>query len=391
MADNKSKKASKKKSGITIQIVLCIAALAAIAFMTVRICRLGIIPLRMYATLAAVLTVAVIAAFVAGIIRFHRTGYVCTVIVAAVAIMLMIFSNNTAAVISGGSGVSKQKDTFSVLVLMENDAKALSSTYSFIYGYNESTDVSLTDRAVIEITKDAQFRPALKGYETVKDTVDALLSGKVGAIIFNEAFRPVMQKVYPEFNTRTRILNSYELESDISAWTAPKDNSVFSFYVAAAKSADDIETFGESEVNKVVTVDMNAKKAVVTTIPSQYLVNIKTDGTGGREPIAYLMLGNYNYIPQALKDITGTDVNYFVACHVKDPENIDFTKLAFGEHVKYCSNMPYDVLASLIRTEGFDSDGWEIEWKALDGTSSTITTEVFGISGTKVIVPDNEG
>ena len=47
MADNKSKKASKKKSGITIQIVLCIAALAAIAFMTVRICRLGIIPLRM--------------------------------------------------------------------------------------------------------------------------------------------------------------------------------------------------------------------------------------------------------------------------------------------------------------------------------------------------------
>ena len=56
MADNKSKKASKKKSGITIQIVLCIAALAAIAFMTVRICRLGIIPLRMYATLAAVLT-----------------------------------------------------------------------------------------------------------------------------------------------------------------------------------------------------------------------------------------------------------------------------------------------------------------------------------------------
>ena len=55
MADNKSKKASKKKSGITIQIVLCIAALAAIAFMTVRICRLGIIPLRMYATLAAVL------------------------------------------------------------------------------------------------------------------------------------------------------------------------------------------------------------------------------------------------------------------------------------------------------------------------------------------------
>lgn len=77
--------------------------------------------------------------------------------------------------------------------------------------------------------------------------------------------------------------------------------------------------------------------------------------------------------------------------HVKDPENIDFTKLAFGEHVKYCSNMPYDVLASLIRTEGFDSDGWEIEWKTLDGTSSTITTEVFGISGTKVIVPDNEG
>ena len=53
--------------------------------------------------------------------------------------------------------------------------------------------------------------------------------------------------------------------------------------------------------------------------------------------------------------------------------------------------MPYDVLASLIRTEGFDSDGWEIEWKTLDGTSSTVTTEVFGISGTKVIVPDNEG
>ena len=40
---------------------------------------------------------------------------------------------------------------------------------------------------------------------------------------------------------------------------------------------------------------MNAKKAVVTTIPSQYLVNIKTDGTGGREPIAYLKLGDYNY------------------------------------------------------------------------------------------------
>lgn len=389
MADKKLKKAAKKRTGMIIQLVLGITALAAVIFMTVKMHSLGIFPLKMYLVPAVVLAVIVIAAAVAGIIKFHKTGYICTVIVAAIAVALVIFSNNMAAVISSSTDMSKQKATFSVLVLMEDDAKALSSTYSYIYGYNESTDVSLTDRAVVELTKDAQFRPALKGYESVKDSVDALLLGKAGAIIFNEAYRPVMQRVYPQFNTRTRILNSYELESDISGWSEPEDKSRFSFYLAAAKSSDEIAEFGISEVNKVITVDINAKKAVVTSIPSEYLVNIKTDGTGGKEPVEYLMLGNYDYIPQALKDITGTDVNYFVACHVKDPENIDFTKLAFGEHVKYCSNMPYAVIASLIRTEGFESEDWDIEWKTLEGTSSTVTTGLFGISGTKVIVPDN--
>lgn len=385
------KKTNKKKRKKTIAIVLGVLMAAAAVFMFINMFKLGIFPLRMVIPyIAGVLIFTVFFMFLQ-FTKFNIFGNVLTVVSAVLFLGLAIVINGIYAKIDNVG--EKQKFTFSVLVLMEDDISDMARTYSYFYGYNKAADKKLTQDAIVEITKDVRLRPAFKEYNGLNSAIKALFNKDVKAVIFNEADRPVMESLYPDFNRKTRILKSYELENDIDAYPQPGKDS-FSVYLSYNSSEDGFDLMnGEmgEERNIAVSVNLKDKKAVVIEFPKDCMIDFKTDAAGGNDKFAYLNVGDVNKIPATLKELLGTDINFFMQCHMpKENDGKGIYNILFSENIQYFTNIPPKFMSIMLREEIFNAKDWSVEYCDITGSSSKITGEIYGIDNMTVTIPDKD-
>ncbi len=382
MAKKNTEKKNKKK---TIAIGLGIVLLLAAILMFISFFRLGVIPVRFIIPGIAV-SVVLIAFFVfLQFTKFNIPGNILTILLAALFVGIMFFNNNIYSEIN--KTAKKQNFTFSVLVLMEDDAKKIEDTYSYFFGYNTAADKELTEKAVIDITNDVSLRPVLKEYSGLSNAVKDLFDGKIKALIFNEAYRPLMEKLYPDFNQQTRILKSYEFEKDINTFSEHTDDS-FAVYFSYNSRTGDIEPYGESERNLVAAVYMNTKKAVVIELPPDLLVNMKTDAFGGEEEFSHITLNDVNYIPATLKELIGIDINYFVKAHMEKNEKSNIASIVFNDKAKYFTNLPPGIISQMLQEEIFFAGDWQIDYYKVEGSQGQITGAVCGVENITVTIPD---
>lgn len=385
------KKKNKKKQKRIIGILLGVLMAAAAVFMFINLFKLGIFPMRIVIPfIAGAVIFAVFFTFLQ-FTKFNISGNVLTVILAALFLAAAVILNNIYSKIDNAQ--DKQKFTFSVLVLMENDVNDMAKTYSYFYGYNKAIDKELTNAAIAEITKDVRLRPAFKEYAGLNDAIKALLDGSIKAIVFNEADRPLMEKTYPDFNKETRILKSYEIETDIKEVSKDKKDS-FAVYFSYNSKENGFDLFEEGtgeERNLVVSVNKKDKKAVVIEFPNDCMIDFKTDGTGGNDKLSHLAIGDVNNIIPTFSELLGTNVDYFVQCHLpKSNTGKGISNLIFSDNIEYFTNLTPDITSWMLREEIFNTNDWQVEYCNITGSSSNITGQVYGIENMTVTTPDKE-
>lgn len=378
---NKEKKKISKKA--IISAVISIIALIAAVLASISIISLTIVPNSILVPVLLILAVFTVIGIILSFTKFTAGGRIISVLLTLAYAAAFIVSGRVSSAVEARTGMQKQQTTFSVLVLMEDDADDMSKTYSYFYGYNASADKDLTDKAIIEITKDANLRPALKKYDTLNDAVCALYEQKIQVLIFNEAQRELMKTIYPDFDQDTKILKSYEFETDIEAFPKAGED-YFTLYISAASDEDDSPA---ERRETVVLVNMSEKKLTIMQLPYNCRINIKTDADVGAESLSNLAYCDINYVPDTLKDLLGTDINYYLKINdYSVTDSIKLTELMFNSEAEIETNIPAKTMQMLLREEIFLSKKWQYEYCVYEWTDENITGEIYGIHNMTVSV-----
>jgi len=179
---------------------------------------------------------------------------------------------------NGFTGTSIQTDAMSVVVKDDSSYKELKDLEGKTLQYNSSIDEDNIDMAIKDI--DSQITCDMSVCSSWEELYSALYEGKSEAIVMNEAYRVLMENIDENFSEDTRVIYQTEIESDadnIVNEGSVKDG-VFNILISGIDTYGSISTRSRSDVNMIMTVDMNEHKILLTGIPRDCYVPLAMNG-----------------------------------------------------------------------------------------------------------------
>ena len=231
--------------------------------------------------------------YVATVFLWRKHGRIAAVLaVLAVAVCVALTSAVQLAQKTMQEIGNQNTQGFKVAVYVREDsaAESLSDVKNGVFGRNSVYDVDNTNAAQQSIEKELGRTIKTSEYEYVTQMIDALYSGKIDALILNEAYTGVLenQESYEDFSTKTRIIYEYDAEMKVEENTLeePAGNVIsssfleqpFMIYISGSDSLTDDLSMGRSDVNLIAAVNPQTKQVLLINTPRDYYVRTSMSG-----------------------------------------------------------------------------------------------------------------
>ena len=215
---NTGKRSSRPDKNRLGNFFLVLQALASLAFMGVVI-LLDMLPVNYLALVAMVLFFLWCITFVSQAARKKKgiPGKLYSFVIVAVLVVGTYYVGKTndmfAMITSGGTKV----DSMVVAVLADDPAETLEETADYVYGVQFSQGADNMQSAVLDIQDQLGVDELnMIEYDSVQEQAQALMSGEVQAIIYNQTYTDLMDETAEGYSDQIRILYKHTIETNIN-------------------------------------------------------------------------------------------------------------------------------------------------------------------------------
>lgn len=140
---------------------------------------------------------------------------------------------------------------------------------------------------------------------------EAVLDGSVDAVMFNEAYRGLIEDLNDDFTTKTRIIYQYEIQEELEMEIPLVDISYepFNVYISGIDTYGPVSSVSRSDVNMIVTVNPKTKKILMTSIPRDYYVELAS--FGALDKLTHAGIYGVEESMMTLENLFGIDIDYY--------------------------------------------------------------------------------
>lgn len=246
---------------------------------------------------------------------------VLSVIISIGLIVVTIEINRGTSFIKGFSGMNYQTDAISVIVLRKSDYTEIKDLDNHILAMNEQEDQKNLTDALTDIRKQVS-NAEYKNFIDWNHLADALYNKNVDAIVVNEAYRGMLEEKHPEFENETKVIYQVKIESkteNIANNGAIKDGD-FNICVTGIDTYGPVSTRSRSDVNMVMTVNMNTHKILMTGIPRDYYVKLASKGQ--YDKLTHSGIYGVNETVNTISNLLDTKIDYYYRINFSSLVNI---------------------------------------------------------------------
>lgn len=315
----KLKKLISSKVFVSLQVVMtCIFLYMFFQF--------AVLPnIYMYGIVAIVITLCVMTFFLQLKTEEKSIRAILSRIIAVlVSIALLLVCNEIkrgSTFIQGFSGMNYETDALSVIVLKNTDYTELKQLNDKVIAMNEQEDQKNLTDALTDIRKNIS-NAKYKNYIDWNHLADALYNKDADAILVNEAFRGMLEENHPDFTHETRVIYQVKIKTkteNIANEGAIKDG-VFNICVTGIDTYGPVSTRSRSDVNMVMTVNMNTHKILMTGIPRDYYVKLASKGQ--YDKLTHSGIYGVNETVNTISNLLDTKLDYYVRINFSSLVNV---------------------------------------------------------------------
>ena len=303
--------------------------------------------------LAAFIGVFALLSLIVGLMLFvkgRRSGKARRILACALAVLIVCgcavistVAMDVMRTLEATNEVIQEVPTREVYVLKDSAAMDLSDTVGFTYGYVKHYEENCTQQVLDEVMKETAGQITTAGFTDTFTMVNALLSGKIDAMILNGGFSSILEDTeeFMGFSDRTRILAQVEVteteeillpelpleelpEEETTVPTEPEetqpqeeeldlaDLKPFAVYMSGSDShGTEIVKSGRSDVNILAIVNPMTKQILLLNTPRDYYVR-NSAGGGARDKLTHCGIYGTKCSIRALEDLYDTQIEYYV-------------------------------------------------------------------------------
>lgn len=177
------------------------------------------------------------------------------------------------------TGITTQIDNVHVYVLVEDPAQNIEDAKDYQFGILEQHDRKNTDTYIDDIEKELSCTLAVTEYLEIFKLAEALYSGEVKAIVLNQAYIGILSgnENYADFATKVKSIDSKEIVSEVEETITDdsfldSENDVFTIYISGIDTTGSPETNQNSDVNIILTANLNTRQILMISTPRDYYV-----------------------------------------------------------------------------------------------------------------------
>lgn len=452
---------SRKKDRLPGKIISAVFFVLVFAFITLLVYT-KLIPIKYLAIICGVLILLILIVYL--LVRKFRhkipffIGIVLMLLVTTVMGLGSLYIFKTVNTIDSITGVNTEVAQIGVYVLNEDSADSINAAADYQFGILSDLDRESTDETVNQLNSELSTTITTQEFTSLTDLADAIIRGKVEAIILNQAYLDVIDEMdgYDKFSSMLREITTKHVETVIER-TEPQlvvdpngntktDDIVFTLYISGIDTRGAMTAKSRSDVNIIATVNTKTRQILLVSTPRDYFVPLSISN-GAPDKLTHAGIYGVNVCMDTLGMLYEEDINYYFRLNFAgfvniidalggitinsdydfDSKNVtgyhfnqgtnfvngeqalafareryafqegdrqrgrnqlaviegvinkalspellkNYTSVLEGVEGSFETNVPYDMLASLVRKQLNEGGNWNIVSYSVDGTGDT--------------------
>lgn len=197
----------------------------------------------------------------------------------------------------------------SIVVPKESDIKDVSQLTSV----QAPTKVDKNNIEILmsALKKDKKVDVKVDDVASYQEAYDNLKSGKSKAMVLSGSYASLLESVDSNYASNLKTIYTYRIKKKNNNSAKQVDSKVFNIYISGIDTYGSISTVSRSDVNIIMTVNMNTHKILLTTTPRDAYVKIPGGGANQYDKLTHAGIYGVETSEQTLEDLYGTKIDYY--------------------------------------------------------------------------------
>ena len=197
----------------------------------------------------------------------------------------------------------------SIVVPKESDIKDVSQLTSV--QAPTKVDKNNIETLMSALKKDKKVDVKVDDVASYQEAYDNLKSGKSKAMVLSGSYASLLESVDSNYSSNLKTIYTYKIKKKNNNSAKQVDSKVFNIYISGIDTYGSISTVSRSDVNIIMTVNMNTHKILLTTTPRDAYVKIPGGGADQYDKLTHAGIYGVETSEQTLEDLYGTKIDYY--------------------------------------------------------------------------------
>lgn len=259
-------------------------------------------------------------------------GIIICILIIVLSIIGLKYGKRTVDFFNSGFGNKSESIIYSVVVLNDSDCDSIDDLDLKKIGYFKNDGNNYLNMLNDKIS------PVLVGYDTLFDLYDDLTLKEIDAFIVNEAYLDILEEYV---SIDVKVLYNFNVFQDVMEEIySPKLKNVNILISGSDSRSGNVSSYSRSDVNMIMTINMEQKTILLTSIPRDYYVQLHGT-TGLKDKLTHSGIYGLDMTKNTLEDLLDIEIDYSIKVGFKSV--IDIVDLIGGidivsdtEFVSHC-------------------------------------------------------
>ena len=197
----------------------------------------------------------------------------------------------------------------SIVVPKESDIKDVSQLTSV----QAPTKVDKNNIEILmsALKKDKKVDVKVEDVASYQEAYDNLKSGKSKAMVLSGSYASLLESVDSNYDSNLKTIYTYKIKKKNNNSAKQVDSKVFNIYISGIDTYGSISTVSRSDVNIIMTVNMNTHKILLTTTPRDAYVKIPGGGADQYDKLTHAGIYGVETSEKTLENLYGIKIDYY--------------------------------------------------------------------------------
>ena len=197
----------------------------------------------------------------------------------------------------------------SIVVPKDSDIKDVSQLTSV--QAPTKVDKNNIDTLMSALKKDKKVDLKVDDVASYQEAYDNLKSGKSKAMVLSGSYASLLESVDSNYDSNLKTIYTYKIKKKNNNSAKQVDSKVFNIYISGIDTYGSISTVSRSDVNIIMTVNMNTHKILLTTTPRDAYVKIPGGGANQYDKLTHAGIYGVETSEQTLENLYGIKIDYY--------------------------------------------------------------------------------